>query len=447
MSAKRRSGPWLVSLVVLTLLAACGPQATPTTVPATPEAPPVGQYPPIVVAIWSGPEHDNMVKVAQVYQEKTGNQVIIEEIAREALREKVSTVLLAGGRDYDVIYISGDWVPEFVVADTLVPFNPFIEDPRVADPNLNLGDKQPGLDYLSVEGNIYGYPSEGDTAWLFYREDLLRAAGLEVPRTWDQFLEAAIQLNNPPEIYGAVIGARLDEAMWDFMHYFYGFGGQVIDPETGEVTVNNEVGVQALQFYGDLLNSYRVVSPDVTTYGYNEILTALQQGKAAMGIEWMAATQDLTSCEVSPLVCDKLNYTLVPGHLDANGNLVRGQGASQWGFVIPRGSRNQEAAYKFIEWLTGPEGAKLWALNGGIPSNVTALNDPEVVAKVPQFKLLAEAMPYRNLFPNTIVTNDIVQAFGEAANAVVAGTKDAQSAADEAAAQMTQALRRGGYLR
>jgi ABC-type glycerol-3-phosphate transport system substrate-binding protein len=346
-----------------------------------------------------------------------------------------------------VAYISGDWVPEYVAANTLADFNQFINDPDVADPNLNLDDKQPGLDYLSVDGKIYGYPSEGDTAWLFYREDLLEAAGLEVPGTWDQFLEAAIKLNNPPEIYGAVIGARRDEAGWDFMHYFYGFGGQVVDSQTWEVKFSNEVGVKALQFYGDLLNKHNLVSPDVTTYGYNEILTALQQGKAALGIEWMAATQDLTSCDVSPLVCDKLKYTLVPGHLDANGNLVRGQGASQWGFVIPAGSENKEAAYKFIEWLTGPEGAKLWALNGGIPSNISALRDPEVIAQVPQFELLAEAMPYRNLFPNTTVTFDITEAFAEAANAVVAGTKDAETAAKDAAAKMEEALRKGGYLK
>ncbi|MFQ5812471.1 MAG: ABC transporter substrate-binding protein [Anaerolineae bacterium] len=451
MNTKRVLWYMLVAMVMLIVLAACAPVAAPTTAPPAATEVPVaeagGQYPPIVVSIWSGPEHDNMVKVAKAYEEETGNQVIVEEIAREALREKTTTVLVSGSGDYDVSYVSGDWIPEFVIADTLADFDQFINDPNVADPNLDLAAKQPGLDYLSVNGKIYGYPSEGDTAWLFYREDLLQAAGLDVPQTWDQYLEAATKLNNPPEIYGAVIGASRSEAGWDFMHYFYGFGGEVVDTQTWEAKFNNEVGVKALEFYGDLLNKYHVVSPDVTTFGYNEILAALQQGKAALGIEWMAATQDLTSCEVSPLVCDKLKYTLVPGHLDENGNLVRGQGASQWGFVIPKGSKHQEAAYKFIEWLTGKEGAKMWALNGGIPTNISALRDPEVVAKVPQFELLAEAMPYRHLFPNTTVTFDISEAFHEAAHNVVAGAKDAKTAADEAAAKMEEALRKGGYLK
>ena len=62
--------------------------------------------------------------------------------------------------------------------------------------------------------------------------------------------------------YGAVSGARRDEAMWDFTHYFHGFGGQFMDEETWEVTVNNERGLAALTFYADLLNKHKVVSPD-----------------------------------------------------------------------------------------------------------------------------------------------------------------------------------------
>ena len=72
----------------------------------------------------------------------------------------------------------------------------------------------------------------------------------------------------------------------------------------------------------------------------------------------------------------------------------------------------KEAAYKFIEWLVGGPGAKLWALNGGIPSNTAALSDPEVVAAVPQFELLAEAMPYRHITPLLTTSNQIVRRHG-----------------------------------
>ena len=111
---------------------------------------------------------------------------------------------------------------------------------------LNVADLEPGISNLTFDGQVYGFPSEGDTAWLFYRTDLLEEAGIDPPQTMDEMLAAAQQLNSPPDRYGMVIGSRTDEAWWDFMHYFWAFGGQLFDPETMEVTVNNEAGVAAL---------------------------------------------------------------------------------------------------------------------------------------------------------------------------------------------------------
>ena len=189
-------------------------------------------------------------------------------------------------------------------------------------------------------------------------------------------MAAAKALNNPPQTYGAVIGAKPDEAMWDFMFYLYSFGGDVLDKDNKPI-INNEAGVAALTFYTNLLRKEKVVPPDVNTYGYNEILTA----------------------------------------------------------------------YKFIEWLTGHEGGKMWALNGGIPSNQLALTDPEVAQKIPQFKMLGDVMPIRHLIPSNTVTGDMVTVMDEAVTASVTGTKEPKAALDEAAAKMTDLLTKAGYLK
>ncbi|MGB9521439.1 MAG: hypothetical protein ACPL6F_01660, partial [Anaerolineales bacterium] len=109
--------------------------------------------------------------------------------------------------------------------------------------------------------------------------------------------------------------------------------------------------------------------------------------------------------------------------------------------------KNQEAAYKFIEWLTSKDGAKLWALNGGIPSNIEALSDPEVVAQIPQFKLLAEVMPYRTIFPVLTVSPDMVPVIDEGIVAAVTGVKDPKTALDNVAAKFVDILKNGGYLK
>jgi multiple sugar transport system substrate-binding protein len=462
----------LALLVMLAIvLVACSPAASPTStlpqatnppaqttpIQAAPEAttPPetavsTGKLPPIVVACWSGPEHDNLVKVAAAYTEKTGNQVTVEEIARESYQDKLNTTFVAGGSDYDVAYVSSDWPPAWIKANALQDLDRYFNDPNVVDKNFDIKNYQPAINSFVFNGKTYAFPSEGDTAWMWYRKDLLEAKGIAVPQTWDEYLAAAKALNNPPQIYGAVIGAKPDEALWDFMFYLYSFGGDILDKDYKPI-INNDAGVAALTFYADLLQKYKVVPPDVITYGYNEILTALQEGKAAMGIEWMAATQTLTDCTQSPKVCKDgqplLGYTFVPGYKKADGTVVHGTGGSSWGWVIPSGAKNGLAAYKFIEWLTGPEGGKMWALNGGIPSNQLALNDPEVTQKIPQFKMLAEVMPIRHLVPPTTVTGDMVTAIDEAIDAAVSGTKDPKTALDDAARKMTDLLTQAGYIK
>lgn len=448
--------PLCVLLLIGVVLVACAPKPTPTAEQPTAvaeqptEAPAKGKYPPIVVACWSGPEHDNLVKAKAVYEEKTGNQVIVEEIAREAYFDKLTTTFIGGGSDYDAAYISSDWPPAWVQAGALMDISRFIDDPNVASPDLDVNDFEPSISFFKFDGKYYAFPSEGDTAWLWYRKDLLEAKNIKVPETWDEYLEAAKALNNPPEIYGAVIGAKPDEALWDFMYYLFGFGGGILD-ENHRPIINNEAGVKALTFYSDLLLKEKVVPPDVATYGYNEILTVLQEGKVAMGIQWMAATQTLQDCAQSPKVCKDgqplLQYTMTPGIRMPDGTIKRSTGGSQWGWSIPSGAKNPEAAYKFIEWLTGKEGATLWALNGGIPSNQQALRDAEVVAQIPQFELLAEVMPFRQIVPPTTVTAEMVTAINEAVVAAVTGVKSPQQALDDAAAKMTELLTSAGYFK
>ncbi len=432
------------------ILAACATPATETTAPVEPVAtePPAAVAEPVVVAVWSGPEHDNLVKVAEEYTKKTGKEVIVEEVAREAYFDKLNTVVANCGTDYDAFYAMSDYIPAYVAADGLKDLNTFFEDPAVVSSDFTLDDYGKATEFFSFDGKLYVLPSEGDTAWLWYRKDLFEKAGLTPPETWDEFLAAAQALNDPDNgLNGAVIGAKPDEAWWDFMYYIFGMGGELLNPDN-TVAINDPAGVAALTFYANLLKE-GLVPPDVSTYGYVEILEALSTGKAAMGIEWMAAAQDLLSCEKS--LCDEngeplLGYTLTPGIKQSDGSILRHTGGSQWGWAIPACSENQLEAYKFIEWLTSPEGAKLWALNGGIPGNIRALNDPEVTAQIPQFKLLAEVMPYRSIFPTLTVSPEMLPVVNEGIVAAVTGTEDPQAAADEMAAKLVEILKSGGYI-
>jgi multiple sugar transport system substrate-binding protein len=437
-----------VAVVLAGVVAGCAAPATSprtssnaaSTSPVGSAAGPIGGQDPITVAIMSGPEGDNITKLAADYQAKTGNLVTVDKIARDGYQEKVRVTVVGGGNDYDVVYLGGDWIPGLVAADGLEPLANYLTDPQYQTSYFRESDVRAAMDVLQVEGADYVLPTDGDAAWLWYRKDLLNAAGLKPPTTMAELLDDAKRLTTTDH-YGLVIGALRSEIQYDFIHYFFAFGGQFYDPSTYEVTVNNPAGVAALTYYAGLLKE-GVVSPDVTQNGYDGVLTALQQEKAAMGVEWMAATDTLTSCDQSPKVCKTIKYQLVPQN-DPNNP---GYGGSQSGWAIPRASGHKSSAFRFIQWVVGQDGARQWALNGGIPSNVAVLSDPAITEQKPQFDLLAQVLPHRHILPINRASTEIVNAFVDAASSAVAGA-DPKAALDKAASKMTDELRKAGYLK
>ena len=94
----------------------------------------------------------------------------------------------------DVIHMLGEWVPDMVSMG-------LIEDITDEVKAWEDYDKFPQStwDVATVDGRIYGIPSVASTRVLVYREDLLNAAGLEVPETWDELREAAKALTRPAQ--------------------------------------------------------------------------------------------------------------------------------------------------------------------------------------------------------------------------------------------------------
>ena len=84
---------------------------------------------------------------------------------------------------------------------------------------------------------------------------ILENAGLacEGPQSWDELYSIAETVKNNTGIAGiGLAGKDFDNTMHQFLNYLYSNGGQVIDPDTNEITLNSSSTVQTLQFYARL---------------------------------------------------------------------------------------------------------------------------------------------------------------------------------------------------
>ncbi|MFZ0552304.1 MAG: extracellular solute-binding protein, partial [Steroidobacteraceae bacterium] len=130
----------------------------------------------------------------------------------------------------DIALLSTDWLAEAQVAgliDDLTPQlarAPIGDFPQAWSPSL--------LGLQSFAGGFWGMPYHDGPACLIYRQDLLAEAGLEVPRTWEDFHAAARRLHAPQRgCYGTALALFPDghNGFYDFCIQVWSRGGEPFD--------------------------------------------------------------------------------------------------------------------------------------------------------------------------------------------------------------------------
>ena len=87
-----------------------------------------------------------------------------------------------------VISLRPAWIVDFAPAGLIEDLTPYVEK----DKDLQWDDVAPFFrDFNSYDGKVYSIPLDGDMHMVYYRIDSLAEAGLEPPKTWDDYLAVA----------------------------------------------------------------------------------------------------------------------------------------------------------------------------------------------------------------------------------------------------------------
>jgi sorbitol/mannitol transport system substrate-binding protein len=127
------------------------------------------------------------------------------------------------------------------------------------------------------------------------------------------------------------------------------FGGNWYDMKWN-ATVNTPEWKEAISFYKKLLDESGEKDP--VSYSFNECLTALKEGKAAMWADASVAASMLEAAD-SP-VKGKMGYA----HMPVNKTKESGWLWS-WNLAVPATTKNKDAAIKFVKWATSKDYIKL----------------------------------------------------------------------------------------
>jgi sorbitol/mannitol transport system substrate-binding protein len=223
-----------------------------------------------------------------------------------------------------------------------------------SDKAYQLDDIIPSIrEALSYRGQLYASPFYGESSFLMYRKDVLRAAGIQMPPqpTWEQVAAIARRINRPG-MAGICLRGKpgWGELGATFTTVLNTFGGTWWSARpngsVGEAMVDRPAFRKALQFYVDLVRD--AGERDAASSSFNECLAQYLDGKVAM---WYDATvaAGLLEADNSP-VKGKNGYAPAPvERTSASGWLW------SWALAIPTTSVKKQEAWRYIAWATGPQ--------------------------------------------------------------------------------------------
>lgn len=302
------------------------------------------------VATVNNGQMKDMEKLKSEYEAANPGTKVNFQVMEEAdLRSAVTADVASGAGQYDIVTIGAYETPQWGANQWLVDLTPELAKDSAYDVDDIL---PPVRDAISFEGKQFAVPFYGESSILMYNKELLEAAGatLGTNPTWQEVADAAKKVNTADT---AGICMRGKPGWGDLFAplttVVQTFGGNWYD-DKWNATVNTPEWKEAVTFYKTMLDESGEKDP--VSYSFNECLTALKEGKAAMWADASVAASMLEA-EDSP-VKGKMGYA----HMPVNKTKESGWLWS-WNLAVPSSTKNKDAAVKFVKWATSKEYIKL----------------------------------------------------------------------------------------
>lgn len=230
-------------------------------------------------------------------------------------------------------------VVEMIDAEALLPVNDLIDAigrDKFSEATLGEG---------TIDGNNYSVPLYSHAQVMWYRKDLLDAAGLEVPKTWDEFYDAAVALTND-DVYGIAVPTGSGDLMGTrYLNFYIRSGGGSLLTDDLKADLTSDLAIEGINYWTKLYNE---VSPkDSVNYKVLDQANLFYQGKMAFDFNSGFHVGGIASN--SPDLLDDIACAPIPKiNID---DPDYGIETSNIPMVVWKNSKHPEIAKAFIQYL------------------------------------------------------------------------------------------------
>jgi len=350
-------------------------------------------------------------------------------------RLQLARRLTGNDKSLDVMALDVVWTAEFAEAGWAVPLS---EDPAgLAEADATENTLPGPLETARWQDELYAAPITTNTQLLWYRADLMPAP----PTTWDGMLDEANRLyreGGPSWI--AVQGKQYEGMVVWFNTLLQSAGGQVLSDDGQRVTLTDTpehraATVKALQIIKSVATAPGA-DPSITQTDENTARLALEQGKAALEVNWPYVLPSLLENAVKggvsflpldgdPALQGSINDVGTFSPTDEQFDIAFDASKKVFGFApypgvnpdeparvtlgglnlaVASTSQHKAEAFEAIRCLRNMENQRYTSIEGGLPAVRTSLyDDPAFQKKYPQYEIIRQQLTNAAVRPATPV--------------------------------------------
>lgn len=312
----------------------------------------------------------------QDFEDLTGIKVSIEAADVTSYRSNLPIRLTTRSSDFDVMatFPSVDGL-QFSSNGWYEPLSKYINDPKLTNPNYDYQDFPSGAQKsMEVNGKTVTILWEMQTDLVYYRKDLLQKAGLSVPTTFQEWVDAARKIQDPGNgLYGLALRGIPYQTTTPYSAFLTGYCGNWLD-KSGNADINSKSAMDAWMMYGEW---GKYGPPGITGFDWPVPAQQFEQGRVFAFLDINLFVPDMQDPQKSKVVGD-VGYAPVPAGPCGRHPFIGG-----WGYGVNPFSRHKDAAWYFIQWATSKKIDLEMKLAGWPSPRASAWSSPEFKAQDP----------------------------------------------------------------
>ncbi|HEX2314269.1 MAG TPA: ABC transporter substrate-binding protein [Thermomonospora sp.] len=368
-----------------------------------------------LVGRWNAEHPDEKVRIVELPED--GDQTRQQLVQNAQIKSDA----------YDVIRLDAVWTAEFAARRWVV---------ELPQEPLDVGTFLPtALETGKYRGKLYAAPWLTGTGILYYRKDLLEAAGVkEPPRTWAEMRDACDKVARTPEGKGVDCYAgqyeKYEGLTVNFAEAVQSAGGTVFDA-SGKPTVNTPQAKAGLQFLVDGFKQGTIPNKSIT-FKEEEGRRHFQEGRLVFHRNWAYVYALAAATDGSSKVNGKFEVAPLPGKDGLGSGTLGGNNLAVSAF-----SKHKATARDFITYIVSLKTEREYGLEQSFPLSRSALYaEPAMLKKYPYLTVLKTGTERAKPRPVVIKYNEVTAAIQEHVSAAISGKKSV----DQALADLQTAL-------